>query len=179
MRCILSSPARTHFLRATRKKAKTTQARLGKRVCQGKRGGRETYLAFLVSCPGHVPNKHGTKRRCNDYFVEPVRRWNCNMDVKGDDRVTAGEEYHVYYFSSQGKGPGGDRNRDLRVQAEDCVPVQIKKIEDPFEDAMFMIDELTHRENTLSSHAPSARVHASLSGAYTIDSRSNTEGSDA
>ncbi|XP_077534484.1 zinc finger SWIM domain-containing dorado isoform X3 [Haemaphysalis longicornis] len=58
----------------------------------------------------------------------------CNIDVRSDDRVTAGEEYHVYYFSSQGKSTvNADRNRDLRVPDDDCLAVQIKKIEDPFE----------------------------------------------
>ncbi|CAN7993338.1 unnamed protein product [Ixodes hexagonus] len=44
-----------------------------------------------------------------------------------------GEEYHLYYFSSQGKSSSPERNRDLKTPNDDCLAVQVKKIEDPFE----------------------------------------------
>lgn len=113
----------------------------------------------------------------------------CGMDVRGDDRVTAGEEYHVYYFGSQGKGPGGDRNRDLRVQAEDCVPVQIKKIEDPFE-ILFARAEALHAHghtqeasklavrlaHELLAHPPSLEVDGLIASAQPGKTTGNRRG---
>ncbi|KAL1434581.1 hypothetical protein MTO96_011669 [Rhipicephalus appendiculatus] len=113
----------------------------------------------------------------------------CSMDVRGDDRVTAGEEYHVYYFGSQGKGLGGDRNRDLRVQAEDCVPVQIKKIEDPFE-ILFARAEALHAHghtqeasklavrlaHELLAHPPSLEVEGLIASAQPGKTTGNRRG---
>lgn len=52
---------------------------------------------------------------------------------KSDERVPSGEEYHVYYFNSQGKSSSPERNRDLKTPDDDCLAVQVKKTEDPFE----------------------------------------------
>lgn len=49
----------------------------------------------------------------------------------------------------------------------------------PHKDGVFTIEELTNRENTLSSHIPSTQAHASPSSAYTLGTRSKTERSDA
>ncbi|KAK8782485.1 hypothetical protein V5799_016174 [Amblyomma americanum] len=114
---------------------------------------------------------------------------NCSIDVRSDDRVTAGEEYHVYYFTSQGKATSGDKNRDLRVPDEDCLPVQIKKIEDPFE-ILFARAEALHAHghtqeasklavrlaHELLAHPPSLEVEGLVASAQPGKTTGNRRG---